>query len=442
MNINKKFDRLKQWTNEKMGAEARTGLSDEFKALEVEMNLRHEGMDKMQSAMAVYVKSLSKRAEGADKEKQLPGGHLGSSMVTHGEDFEPDSEFGNCLSSLGRANERLARVQETYVASATSSWLEGLERSLVQMKEYQAARKKLEQRRLAYDTSLAKMQKSKKEDFRMEEELRSQKAKYEETSEEVFRRMQDIKESEVDMVQDLTAFLEAEMTYYDRCREILMTVKREWPVRDTRATPTRPTRSRSMAAHGYADRFNAVEEEPEPEPARITIPKYNSQRSRSPGPEQSPSGFALRPSVSRTSTYENSNGYRDDSPARRLTRVPTDSSVVSSGRNNLRPVRQASANQANAFSDDYEDDYAPPNGNGNGYRRDRDRSPPSPDTSSSVGSARGSVMSRAASWTAPDMAGNGKKAPPPPPPSRAKKPPPPPPPMKRSALSESQLARY
>jgi hypothetical protein len=55
-------------------------------------------MDKMQKAMAVYVKSISKRAEGADKEKQLPGGHLGSSMVTHGEDFEPDSEFGNCLS--------------------------------------------------------------------------------------------------------------------------------------------------------------------------------------------------------------------------------------------------------------------------------------------------------------------------------------------------------
>jgi hypothetical protein len=57
-------------------------------------------MDKMQKAMAVYVKSISKRAEGADKEKQLPGGHLGSSMVTHGEDFEPDSEFGNCLSCM------------------------------------------------------------------------------------------------------------------------------------------------------------------------------------------------------------------------------------------------------------------------------------------------------------------------------------------------------
>lgn len=56
----------------------------------------------------------------------------------------------------------------------------------------QAARKKLESRRLAYDTALAKMQKAKKEDFRTEEELRTQKAKYEEANEEVYRRMQDV----------------------------------------------------------------------------------------------------------------------------------------------------------------------------------------------------------------------------------------------------------
>ena len=50
----------------------------------------------------------------------------------------------------------------------------------------------MESRRLAYDASLAKMQKAKKEDFKVEEELRSQKAKYEETSEDVYRRMQDV----------------------------------------------------------------------------------------------------------------------------------------------------------------------------------------------------------------------------------------------------------
>lgn len=51
MNINKKLDRFKQWTNEKMGAEARTGLSEEFKALEVEMNLRHEGIAAFQQCL-------------------------------------------------------------------------------------------------------------------------------------------------------------------------------------------------------------------------------------------------------------------------------------------------------------------------------------------------------------------------------------------------------
>lgn len=38
---------------------------------------------------------------------------------------------------MGRANERIAGIQETYVAHATSYWLEGLERSLAMMKEYQ-----------------------------------------------------------------------------------------------------------------------------------------------------------------------------------------------------------------------------------------------------------------------------------------------------------------
>jgi hypothetical protein len=99
------------------------------------------------------------------------------------------------------------------------------------MKEYQAARKKLDTRRLAYDASLAKMQKAKKEDFRVEEELRSQKAKYEETNEDVYRRMLDIKEAETESVTDLTAFLDAELAYHDRCREVLQQLRREWPAK-------------------------------------------------------------------------------------------------------------------------------------------------------------------------------------------------------------------
>ena len=132
---------------------------------------------------------------------------------------------------FGKTQERLARVQENYIADSTGTWLESLERSLVQMKEYQAARKKLETRRLAYDASLAKMQKAKKEDFRVEEELRSQRAKYEESNDEVYRRMQDIKEAETESVTDLSAFLDAELAYHDNCREALLQLRRDWPGR-------------------------------------------------------------------------------------------------------------------------------------------------------------------------------------------------------------------
>lgn len=55
------------------------------------------GMEKLQKSMTSYVKSLSKRNEVEDKEKVLPVAYMGQTMMTHGEDFEPDSEFGNCL---------------------------------------------------------------------------------------------------------------------------------------------------------------------------------------------------------------------------------------------------------------------------------------------------------------------------------------------------------
>ena len=41
------------------------------------------------------------------------------------------------VEGMGKTNERIARIQETYVANATTNWLESLERSLAQMKEYQ-----------------------------------------------------------------------------------------------------------------------------------------------------------------------------------------------------------------------------------------------------------------------------------------------------------------
>lgn len=75
------------------------------------------------------------------------------------------------------------------------------------------------------------MEKAKREDFRVEEELRSQKVKYEEASDDVIRRMEDIKEAEVDNVMDMETFLNAQLEYHERCREALLQLKNEWPGR-------------------------------------------------------------------------------------------------------------------------------------------------------------------------------------------------------------------
>lgn len=57
------------------------------------------GVDRIHKSMTSYVKAISKRNEGDDKEKTLPIAHLGSSMVAHGEDFDGNSEYGQCLIS-------------------------------------------------------------------------------------------------------------------------------------------------------------------------------------------------------------------------------------------------------------------------------------------------------------------------------------------------------
>lgn len=73
------------------------------------------------------------------------------------------------------------------------------------------------------------MQKAKKEDYRVEEELRTQKVKYEEANEDVFRRMQDIKETESEGVVDMGSFLDAQLKYHEQCTEVLFQLKNEWP---------------------------------------------------------------------------------------------------------------------------------------------------------------------------------------------------------------------
>ncbi|KAK0619169.1 hypothetical protein B0T14DRAFT_518740 [Immersiella caudata] len=442
MNITKKFDRAFQWAGEKMGAEAKTTMSDDFKQLEMEMALRFEGMEQLQRSMSTYVKWLGRRGEAAeDREKSLAAGYLGRTMVNHGEEFQADSEFGNSLIAMGRANERVSAIQETFVSEATTTWLESLDRSLAMMKEYQAARKKLESRRLAYDASTTKMQKAKRDDFRLEEELRSAKAKYEESSEDVLRRMQDIRDAECDSVRDLTHFLDAELDYHERCVEELRRVRKSWtaaPAVGGASTyggglERRPTgRSRSNTAqslNGRLSRTNSYsiseteEYESEAPPVRMPTRTSTGRIGISMQAQNQQQDAPVRPIISKASTFQGGASLDRERIGSRTTGVSPPSSSygvnqnipnVGSLRGQLRPVSRIVTTRDDVFAD--RDDDAT---DGSGSPDNWGHRSTSPATSLSS-------LSRTSSNVAVNTNGLGsRKAPPPPPPSRSKKPPPP-----------------
>ncbi|CAK7226345.1 hypothetical protein SEUCBS140593_006211 [Sporothrix eucalyptigena] len=454
MNFTKKIDRAVQWAGEKMGGEAKTSMTEEFKMLETEMSLRYDGMDRLQKSMTAYVKWVGRRGETfEDKEKGLPISYLGRTMTAHGEDFEHDSEFGSCLTSLGRANERLASAQERYVADATATWLESLERNLAMLKEYQTARKKLENRRLAYDASINRMQKAKRDDFRIEEELRTNRAKYEESNEDVMRRMQDVKDAEVDSIRDLTSFLDCELDFHERCVEELRRVKRTWPGAATAAAVSNGSlpsayggRSRSNTARSYnnerttsyGSRAGAdssyLDDEPEPLPVRMPI--RSSSRVNGSPPEK-----PTRPAIGRANSYQPSSGNTSAPPNSFSTYnnningsmgVNSGTAAMNSLRTTLRPVGRIQTTNghghgsSNVFADD-NDDTASGSGSGSPEWGERSASP-----ATSFGSLSRST-SNVAMGSNSTNGGTVRKAPPPPPPNRAKKPPPPVPAPRRES---------
>ena len=99
MNINKKFDRLRRWGDEKMGAQKST-YDDEFQALAQDMNTGQKGIERLHGSVSTYVRGLQEKKQHPEtKEKLSPIGNIASVMVHHGQDFDDQSKFGQCLIS-------------------------------------------------------------------------------------------------------------------------------------------------------------------------------------------------------------------------------------------------------------------------------------------------------------------------------------------------------
>ncbi|CAG8545051.1 27568_t:CDS:2, partial [Gigaspora margarita] len=228
------------WANEKVGASQKTQTTDEFQELQHKTEARHIGVDKLIFAISSYLKAMSKKvASIEEKTKALPIESLGIAMRVYGEELGSDSSYGGALVKLGIANEKIASCQLEHVSKVREDFLESLDASIEDLKQYQNMKKKLESRRLNYDAKLNKMQKSKKEKPELEEEMRAAKEKYEDTKEELHKKMATINDSEDQYIQELTAFLDSQIEYFKSSYDILSDLRKDWVQKSASTKTTR-----------------------------------------------------------------------------------------------------------------------------------------------------------------------------------------------------------
>lgn len=297
----------------------------------------------------------------------------------------------------------------------------------------------MESRRLNYDASISKLQKTKRDDFRLEEEVRTAKVKYEEASEDVLRRMQDIQEAEADNTRDLTHFLDAELEYHERCAEELRRIRQNWPAMSSPSySPTElraamPSRSSTVKSSAeLLSRASTVDESSAP-PVRMPIRSTSSCIQSSPqkvdGPVRRPT-IGSKPTSRPVSMQGDAIISRERGASISSTTTSTPINDVSALRGKLRPISKIFG--SGTATRDQGSDTNKNNGNNNdvfadgcsdGYDTGSDSGSPnwSNRSTSSTTSSIGSLSQNSSNVALVGV----KKAPPPPPPNRAKKPAPP-----------------
>lgn len=98
---------------------------------------------------------------------------------------------------LGQTQTRIAALQEVLASEIKNRYMSVLENGLQEYKDYDALRKKLELKRLDYDSKLNRLNKAKKEKPELEQEMQGAKMKYEDTEHDLIQKMAYLQEFEV-----------------------------------------------------------------------------------------------------------------------------------------------------------------------------------------------------------------------------------------------------
>ncbi|KAJ7512973.1 hypothetical protein B0H11DRAFT_1948248 [Mycena galericulata] len=335
----KQLGKLRQWAGEVISSRDKTTVSEEFKELERDVELRRDGAQRLFMASEAYRKHLAKKKDNEaldDAEKLLPVDTLGIVMIIHGEEFGQDSPFGNSLVTLGRAHCKVAKLQESFAQSFQDSFMASLVRFAEDIKDYEALRKKFDSRRLSLDAAIAKHEKlknnkkeSKERERRdAEEDMQIAKGRYDETAEELEAHMHAIQENEIVQLRELTGLLTLELNFVEQYLDVLRETRASWP------SDSAPQKQHAFPVQ-QKQKFGSVRSQRSAPPSRSATPRASesseddergSSSRPSSRPPSRPSSRASRKRSDSTGTA----GDKDKDKGRRLSVAGWASSAVGS----------------------------------------------------------------------------------------------------------------
>ncbi|CAO3598159.1 unnamed protein product [Absidia cylindrospora] len=240
----KNFGKFKQWTGERLGAAKATLQTGGFQQLEDDTEKKRAGFEKVHEATEQVYGQLSKKKPSIEdaKAKCLPWESLASCWISHGSTFPDDNALGVALINLGQTEARVALLQEDFANTIKDEYMDVLKQGLQHYKEYDTLKKKLESRRLDYDAKLTRLHKSKKEKPEWGQEMQTAKTKYDESESDVIQKMITLQEYEFDHCNALSQLMEAQLTYYQRCVELISELRDHMPSPEARPITTPTTR--------------------------------------------------------------------------------------------------------------------------------------------------------------------------------------------------------
>ncbi|XP_029104802.1 endophilin-A2-like [Scleropages formosus] len=264
--LKKQFYKASQMVSEKVGGAEGTKLDEDFRDLERKVDVTSKAVADIISRTSEYLQpnpasraklSMLNTVSKMRGQVKSPGylqaeGLLGECMAKYGRDLGEDSDFGGALVDVGESMKRLAEAKDSLDIDVKQNFIDPLQ-SLCDkdLREIQHHLRKLESRRLDYDYR-------KKRQGRMaEEEVRQALDKFHESKEVAESSMQQLLETDMEQVGQLSSLVESQLQFHREAVRILdeLSEKLRTRINEAQSRPCREytPKRKPVCDHGDGD---------------------------------------------------------------------------------------------------------------------------------------------------------------------------------------------